>query len=54
MIQFVYIFRWVMTDEFGFAGFLISADGVKPIKKIKMTEAIPNFQIPTNIAGVRS
>lgn len=39
-------------DEVEFAGFIITADGIKPSKK--MTEAILNFPTPTNITGVRS
>ena len=35
-----------------FAGFLITANGVKPTKK--MTEAILHFPTPTSITGVRS
>ena len=38
--------------EVEFAGFLITADGVRPTKK--MTEAILHFPTPTNISGVRS
>ena len=40
-------------DEVEFAGFQITADGVKTTKK-KMTEAILNFPTPTNITGIRS
>ena len=39
-------------NEVEFAGFSITADGVKPTKR--MTEAILNFPTPTNITGVRS
>ena len=39
-------------DEVEFAGFRITADGVKPTKK--MTEAIINFPTTTNITGIRS
>ena len=38
--------------EVEFAGFLITANGVKPTKK--MTEAILHFPTPTSITGVRS
>lgn len=38
-------------NEVVFARFLISADGVKPIKK--MTEAILHFPMATNIMGNR-
>ena len=39
-------------DEVEFAGFRITADSVKPTKK--MTEAILKFPTPTNITGIRS
>ena len=39
-------------DELEFAGFRITADGIKPTKK--MTETILNFPTPTNITDVRS
>ena len=38
--------------EVEFAGFLVTANGVKPTKR--MTEAILHFPTPTNISGVRS
>lgn len=44
MFQFV-------ENEVEFVGFLLTADGIKPTKK--MTAAILNFPTPTNIIGVR-
>ena len=38
--------------EVEFAGFLVTANGVKPTKR--MTDAILHFPTPTNISGVRS
>ena len=40
------------SDEVEFAGFLITANGVKPTRK--MTESILQFPTPTNISDVRS